>query len=115
MQFKHGGHPATLLNNGKVLVAGGSCGASEGDGCLSNRTELYDPAAQTWSFAGDMTSSGYGFTAALLNDSRLKDNCPDASNPEQIDLDHDGIGDACVEQRRVWRPFKLGRQWFVLA
>ena len=38
------GHTATLLSNGKVLVAGGNDGVN-----LLNSAELYDPASGTWS------------------------------------------------------------------
>jgi N-acetylneuraminic acid mutarotase len=57
-------HSATLLPNGKVLVAGGlnqgfgvSCFASAG---------LYDPGSKTWSPAGPMRSPRWGHVAVLL-------------------------------------------------
>src|SRR3954447_1083006 len=42
-------HTATLLNDGRVLVAGGS-----NSGALDT-AQLYDPHDNTWSSAGDMT------------------------------------------------------------
>ncbi|MGK4008027.1 kelch repeat-containing protein [Sorangium sp. So ce1036] len=39
-----GGHTATLLHNGMVLVAGIGCA----EDVISNTAELYDPAANTW-------------------------------------------------------------------
>lgn len=40
-------HPAILMNNGKVLVAGGA--TNLGGGGNQTGTELYDPATNTWS------------------------------------------------------------------
>ena len=46
-----GGHSATLLPNGKVLVAGG---AQYGLFTLTS-AELYDPATGTWTATGSLT------------------------------------------------------------
>jgi len=52
------GHTATLLANGLVLVAGGNSGKGP---------ELYDPVAQTWSPAGNLSLPGrIAHTATLL-------------------------------------------------
>ncbi len=79
-------HTATLLSNGKVLVAGGQTGSS-----LANATELYDPATGFWSLwpltarscttchtappsdasdkpAGHLHTPRYGHTATLMPD-----------------------------------------------
>ena len=57
------GHTATLLLNGKVLIAGGmSAGAT---------AELYDPATRTFTRTGDMTLSRARHTATLLADGRV--------------------------------------------
>ncbi len=52
------GHTATLLPNGKVLVAGGNGGLDS--------AELYDPATATWSVTGRMQVGRRGHTATLL-------------------------------------------------
>jgi Invasin, domain 3/Galactose oxidase, central domain len=57
---------ATLLNNGKVLVAGGY-GVS---GALAS-TELYDPATNTWAPGPRMVQGRWGQTATLLADGRV--------------------------------------------
>lgn len=60
-QFRNG-HTAALLNNGKVLLAGGFNGNSLQD------AELFDPTTQTFSPTGLMSSPRANHTAALLND-----------------------------------------------
>ncbi|MGH9747099.1 MAG: Kelch repeat-containing protein [Candidatus Acidiferrales bacterium] len=56
-------HTATLLANGKVLVAGGA---------TSNTAELFDPATGTFTATGKLTVGGrWGCTATLLNDGRV--------------------------------------------
>ena len=47
-------HTATLLPNGKVLVAGGY-----GNGGVLTSAELYDPASGTWSATGSLTTARY--------------------------------------------------------
>jgi N-acetylneuraminic acid mutarotase len=60
------GHTATMLSDGRVLVAGGY-GAS---GYLAS-AEIYDPSIGTWSLADSMSSSRYGHTATQLSDGRV--------------------------------------------
>ena len=53
-------HTATLLANGKVLVAGGTVG---------NAAELFDPATGSFTATGDLIVGGrWGCTATLLHD-----------------------------------------------
>ncbi|MBI5209054.1 MAG: right-handed parallel beta-helix repeat-containing protein [Elusimicrobia bacterium] len=59
-------HSATLLPNGKVLVAGGVSGAAS---LLT--AELYDPAAGAWSATGSMATARYGQSATLLADGKV--------------------------------------------
>ena len=58
------GHTATLLPNGKVLLAGG---ASEDFGTFSI-AELYDPLADTFTTTANMSMARAGHTATLLPD-----------------------------------------------
>ena len=60
MTTARAGHSATLLRNGKVLIAGGGSSA-----------ELYDPLAKTFILTGSMTTFRYGQTATLLNDGKV--------------------------------------------
>jgi N-acetylneuraminic acid mutarotase len=62
-------HTATLLRNGKVLVAGGYSGPL-GTVVLAS-TELYDPDTDRWSEAASMLVPHASHTAALLRDGRV--------------------------------------------
>jgi Kelch motif len=63
------GHTATLLSDGKVLVAGGRIGP---DGhAPATSAELYDPSSATWSATGSMHDGRSGQTATLLPDGRV--------------------------------------------
>src|SRR6266478_8008026 len=54
-------HTATLLPNGKVLVAGGYDGVN-----YLTSAELYDPATGTWTATGSLDTARYRHTATLL-------------------------------------------------
>ncbi len=60
-------HTATLLANGKVLVAGGS----DSGGNALESAELYDPNTGTWSVTGHSNAGHAGHTATLLPDGRV--------------------------------------------
>ena len=60
------GHTATLLQNGKVLVAGGWGGDSALDSA-----ELYDPSTGTWSRTGNLITSRDGHTATQLQNGKV--------------------------------------------
>lgn len=60
-------HSATLLPDGKVIVAGGTV-YFNGDWRASKQAELYDPATGTWTSTGSMTIGRRTPTAALLPD-----------------------------------------------
>jgi N-acetylneuraminic acid mutarotase len=67
MVTAHGrGSTATLLPDGKVLVAGGDGGSG-----ATATAELYDPANGTWTTTGSMVTPRFGHTATLLADGNV--------------------------------------------
>jgi N-acetylneuraminic acid mutarotase len=60
---------ATLLPNGKVLVAGGCSGRRCGTSVAT--AEIYDPATGTWAVTGSMTTARTAHVAALLPNGRV--------------------------------------------
>jgi N-acetylneuraminic acid mutarotase len=59
-------HTATLLPNGKVLVAAGYDGYSWVSSDLLASAELYDPSTGNWSPTGSLNTARSGHTATLL-------------------------------------------------
>lgn len=74
MTMGRGGHTATLLLNGEVLVTGGG---DQGGGLLpfygtaTNTAELYDPVQGVFVRTGDMAASRLGHTASLLKSGKV--------------------------------------------
>ena len=67
-------HTATLLQNGKVLVAGGfdvDFFLDEPLGPPLNTAELYDPETGAWNFTGNLNTPRGTHTATLLRDGKV--------------------------------------------
>ncbi len=59
-------HTATVLHDGRVLVAGGHDGRQ-----ARADAELYDPHTDTWTLTGSMRAAQFGHTATLLPDGQV--------------------------------------------
>jgi len=66
MSVARSNHTATVLNDGKVLIAGGDGSGGAAFSGLSS-AEIYDPATGTFSVTGSMNDARQGQTATLLN------------------------------------------------
>jgi N-acetylneuraminic acid mutarotase len=66
MTEARGEHTATLLADGRVLVAGGE----EANGALC-RAAVYDPATDTWTSTSNLAAGRFGHTATLLANGRV--------------------------------------------
>jgi hypothetical protein len=63
------GHTATLLQNGKVFVAGGNGGATVND--VLATAELYDPAIGVWTATGSLAQVRRNHTATMLPNGKV--------------------------------------------
>jgi YVTN family beta-propeller protein len=73
MNSPHVDHTATLLPNGKVLVASG-LGSINPDGSnaqITTSAELYDPSAGTFTLTGSMTTARFNHAATSLPNGRV--------------------------------------------
>jgi len=62
MNHVRAAHTATLMQDGRVLVAGGS---NITEGCLAS-AEIFDPTTQLWTETGSMSAPRCGHQAALI-------------------------------------------------
>jgi len=65
------GHSASLLPDGRVLVAGGEHPRSSRTSLSLTTAELYDPATGTWTTTAPMNDARWEHQSVLLNDGRV--------------------------------------------
>lgn len=70
MNATRAAHTATLLPNGKVLVAGGQSMTGTSFVALSS-AELFDPSTGTWTATGSLVTGRYNHTATLLPNGKV--------------------------------------------
>ena len=68
MRYGRAAFSATVLQDGRVLVVGGT---RNQEPYLLASAEIYDPTTGTWSWAGNMSEARAGHTATLLEDGRV--------------------------------------------
>ena len=66
MNSARGYHTASILTNGKVLVAGGL-----NNGSYLNSAELYDPSTGVWTMTGYMSFARDWHTASILMNGKV--------------------------------------------
>ena len=71
MHELRGSHTATLLPDGKVLIAGGFKKVRQHDQVYFKTAELYDPHCRSFTPTGDMNVARCGHTATLLADGTI--------------------------------------------
>src|SRR6266850_5988433 len=67
MHEARSGHQATLLDNGRVLVTGGSDDA----GAAVSRAEVFDPVTRSWTVAAPNVYARVEHAATVLQDGRV--------------------------------------------
>ena len=70
MSFARGTHTTTLLQDGRLLVAGGDDGSGRLE-AITDTSELYDPSTGRWEPGGAMGRQRTQHAAVLLNDGRV--------------------------------------------
>ena len=72
MNSPRSGHTATRLNDGRVLISGGSPGQAPGGRTIELATsELFDPASKSFAQSATMAISRFGHSAVRLLDGRV--------------------------------------------
>src|SRR6185295_8297668 len=89
LNISRSGHTATVLQDGRVLVVGGSGFANS-----FTSAELYDPATGTWTRTGNLRYERYGHTATLLPNGKVL-----VAGSEWFTLFFDGGG---ISINRTW-------------
>ena len=110
MSFARGTHTATLLNDGRLLIAGGDDGSGRLE-AITDSAELYDPTNGRWEPVEVLGRQRTQHAALLLNDGRgrfsdapaerLPDGDRDHFTVQVVDLDGDGDIDILAPLTRL--------------
>ncbi|CAF2984215.1 unnamed protein product [Rotaria sp. Silwood2] len=63
-------HTASVLANGKVLIAGGVA-YNANYNLMANSAELYDPVTRSWTTTGNIIMARYWHTASILSNGKI--------------------------------------------
>ena len=94
MSFARGTHTATLLPDGRLLIAGGDDGSGRLDAII-DVAELYDPSTGRWEPGGVMGRQRTQHAAVLLNDGRAL--LVGGAGVVQAKIDEQGIEQPLIE------------------
>ena len=94
MSFARGTHTATLLQDGRLLIAGGDDGSGRLD-AITDTSELYDPSTGRWEPGGTMGRQRTQHAALLLSDGRAL--LVGGAGVIQAKIDEQGIEQPLIE------------------
>ena len=99
LDIARAGHTATLLKDGRVLVAGGAAGT------YTNTAEIYDPRTGAWTFTGSMIAPRAAHSATLLPDGRVLvvGGCDFLADPDHPDFSACNAGELYDPASGTWR------------
>ena len=104
------GPTATLLADGRVLVAGGGAGDAEGGTPLAS-AEIYDPVSGSFTQTGDMTTPRASHVTARLVDGRVLIVGGIPMDGTGIRLDSAEVFDPRTGRFTATRPMATARDW----
>jgi hypothetical protein len=93
------GATATVLPNGTVLVAGGCCTPEAGPGALAE-AQIYNPATNSWTATGSMSTGRYYATATLLGNGTVLVVGGDNIVPNMMS----GMGSSPLTSAEIYNP-----------
>ena len=102
-------HTATLLPEGKVLVAGGWGNFFRGRSQLLDSAELYDPATGKWNATGSLNTPRRSHTSTLLEDGKVLVVGGDVGRDSAISINGAELYDAQNERWSVTGSLNTGR------